>query len=105
MKRLPPLIVLLLRNAALGFAVAIAFVAAMLLFDVGGLGSLVSHSPDGVVATLALTFVTGLTFGSVQMGIAIMGLAEDDGAGPPGGRPPRHRRTRRPDHPVQRSMN
>ncbi|MCF4164773.1 hypothetical protein L2U69_03860 [Zavarzinia compransoris] len=83
--RVPPLVALLIRNAALGFCVAIVFVAAMLLADVGGLGTLVVRSPDGVIAVFALTFATGLTFGSVQMGIAIMQLGEEeqeDGDGP-----------------------
>lgn len=76
--RVPPLVALLIRNAALGFCLAIVFVAAMLLADVGGLGTLVAHSPDGPIAVFALTFATGLTFGSVQMGIAIMQLGNED---------------------------
>ncbi len=88
---LPPLVRLLARNAALGFMVAIVFVGAMLLLDINGLGTLILHSPDGIIATFALTFATGLTFGGVQMAIAIMQLAEgeqdmtsppDDGDGP-----------------------
>ncbi|PWR25919.1 hypothetical protein [Zavarzinia aquatilis] len=85
---LPPLVRLLARNAAFGFLVAICFVAAMLLLDINGLGTLILHSPDGIIATFALTFATGLTFGGVQMGIAIMQLADDDadeGAADPGG--------------------
>lgn len=97
---LPPLVRLLARNAALGFMVAIVFVGAMLLLDINGLGTLILHSPDAVLATFALTFATGLTFGGVQMAIAIMQLAEgeQDMASPPdsdGG--PRQRR-HGPDH-------
>ncbi|MCW0181882.1 MAG: hypothetical protein OJI70_08925, partial [Zavarzinia sp.] len=75
---LPPLVRLLARNAALGFMVAIVFVGAMLLLDINGLGTLILHSPDGIIATFALTFATGLTFGGVQMAIAIMQLAEGE---------------------------
>lgn len=84
---IPPLVALLMRNAALGFCVAALFIGAMVLFDVGGLGGLVMNSPDGLIAVGALTFATGLTFGSVQMGIAIMQLAErDEGDSGRGGR-------------------
>lgn len=92
---LPPLVRLLARNAAFGFAVAIVFVGAMLLLDINGLGTLILHSPDGIIATFALTFATGLTFGSVQMGIAIMQLADadaDDGPAGPGEGPGRRPR-------------
>jgi len=92
---IPPLVALLMRNAALGFCVAALFIGAMVLFDVGGLGGLVMNSPDGLIAVGALTFATGLTFGSVQMGIAIMQLADadaDDGPAEPGEGPGRRPR-------------
>lgn len=97
---LPPLVRLLARNAALGFMVAMVFVGAMLLLDINGLGTLILHSPDGLIATFALTFATGLTFGGVQMAIAIMQLAdgEQDMASPPDDDAGPRRRRPRPDH-------
>jgi hypothetical protein len=82
----PPLVRLLVRNAAFGFAVAGAFIGSLLVFDIGGLGTLVAEQRDGPLAAFVLTFATGLTFGSVQMGIAIMQLAEKDEDKPPRGR-------------------
>ena len=46
--------------------------------DVAGLRSLVAQSPVGWVAASALTFLLCLTFGSVQMGIAVMQLESND---------------------------
>lgn len=82
----PPLVRLLVRNAAFGFAVAGAFIGSLLIFDIGGLGTLVAEQRDGPLAAVVLTFATGLTFGSVQMGIAIMQLADKDEGKPPRGR-------------------
>ncbi|MFA5119753.1 hypothetical protein [Zavarzinia sp.] len=76
MEKWPPLVALLAVNAAQGFAAAFVFIGAILAFDIGGMGHLVFHSPDGWIAGFALTFATGLTFGSVQMGIAVMLLEE-----------------------------
>ena len=42
--------------------------------NVSGLGTLVSQSDVGPMAVGVLTFFTGLTFASVQMGVAIMML-------------------------------
>lgn len=81
----PPLVRLLYRNAALGFAVAACFVTALVVFDINGLGTLILNSPDGAIAAFVLTFATGLTFASVQMAIAIMQLAEGEQDGGPAG--------------------
>ena len=67
----------LARHAAIGFAIATFFVAALIVADVGRLGTLVVGSDVGALALALLTFFTGLTFGSVQMGIAIMLLGQD----------------------------
>lgn len=79
---MPVLVKFMLRHALIGYAVAIVFVAGLLALDMGGLATLVSTSQFGVLAVALLTFFTGLTFGSLQMGMAIMSLKEepeDDG--------------------------
>ncbi len=75
---MPILVRFLLWHALIGFAVALVFVAALLAFDVARLGTLVWASPSGAIALAALTFALGLTFGSVQMGVAVMLLGEDE---------------------------
>lgn len=79
---MPDLIKLLLRNAALGFLIAAIFVGVLLWTDIGGVGTLVANSDMALVAVFMLTFFVGLTFGSIQMGIAIMsGDWKAEGAG------------------------
>ncbi len=78
---MPDLIKLLLRNAAIGFGVAAIFVALLLLTDTGGVGTLVVHSDMGFVAVFMLTFFLGLTFGSAQMGFAVMTAHKQDERG------------------------
>ena len=78
---MPTLVKFMLRHALIGYAAAIIFVAAILALDVGGLRSLVETSSLGMLAVALLTFFTGLTFASLQMGMAIMSLKneEEDG--------------------------
>ncbi|MGD1885775.1 MAG: hypothetical protein ACFB01_01325 [Cohaesibacteraceae bacterium] len=68
----PPMVRFLISHALVGFGLAAAFVAALIGFDVGNVGTVLRQSGIAVPATLLLTFVLGLTFASVQMGIAIM---------------------------------
>ena len=75
---MPTLVRFLLRHALIGFVLAMVFVGALLAFDVARLGTLVWASPSGGLAVAALTFALGLTFGSVQMGVAVMLLGEDN---------------------------
>ena len=83
---MPDFVYFLARHALSGFAAAFVFVGLLLGFNVAGLRGLVLNSSSGLLAGAALTFVLCLTFGSVQMGIAIMGLGakeedvkDDDG--------------------------
>ncbi len=69
---MPPLILMLMRHAAVGFGIAALFVALLLAFDVGRLRLLITTSETGALALALLTFFLGLTFGSVQMGFAVM---------------------------------
>jgi len=80
---MPELVRFLVRHALIGIAVAAASVAALLTFDVARLGTLVWQSPSGIVAVIALTCGLAITFGSVQMGFAVMLLrtSEDDARG------------------------
>jgi hypothetical protein len=81
---MPPLVRFLLRHALIGLVLAVVFVGALLAFDIARLGSLIMASPIGLIAVLVLTVSVGITFASVQMGFAIMLLAdrdEDDGDG------------------------
>lgn len=69
-----PLTRFLARHALIGFGIALLFAGMLLGLDVAGLRTLVTQSPVGLIATGALTFLLGLTFASVQMGIAVMQL-------------------------------
>lgn len=75
-ERLPVLVRFLMRHALIGFGIAILFVAALLGVDAKGLRTLMLASPDGLLAAGVLTFAMGLTFSSVQMGIAVMLLPD-----------------------------
>ncbi|MEZ5936770.1 MAG: hypothetical protein R3C52_00955 [Hyphomonadaceae bacterium] len=57
-----------------GFVMAALFVLGLLANNVANLRTLVSTSDVGVLAVGLLTFFTGLTLASVQMGAAIMAL-------------------------------
>ena len=62
----------LLRHAAIGFGVAFLVVGLILWTDLVGLRTLMLESESGLLALGILTFFMGLTFGSAQMGFAIM---------------------------------
>jgi len=73
---MPILVKFMLRHALIGAAAAIAFVAIVLALDVGGLATLIGTSSDGTLAVALLTFFTALTFGGLQMGMAVMSMKE-----------------------------
>jgi hypothetical protein len=80
---MPTLVRFLVRNAVIGFVIALVAMSTILAFDFGGLRSLAMGSDMGIVAIGALTWALGLTFASAQMGFAIMLLNDtqpgDDG--------------------------
>ena len=82
---MPQLIRFLLTHAAIGFGLGIVFVTALMVFDVNGLKTLIWASDIWYVALFMMAFFFGLTFGSVQIGVATMLLAEEhqrgDGSG------------------------
>lgn len=82
---MPKLLQFLLVHALIGFGVAGVFVAALILLDVGGFATLTARSDVASLAIAVLTFFLGLTFASVQMGVAVMLLPKDGGPGPRGG--------------------
>lgn len=87
MSKLPKLVRFLVHHALVGFGLAVGFVALLLLNDVGQLASLVARDPQtGYLAVGLLTFFTGLTFGSAQMGFAVMLMVFDDDNHRKGGR-------------------
>jgi hypothetical protein len=74
---MPDHIRFILRHAAFGFVIAVAFVATLLAFDVAGLWHLVTHTSEGPVALAVLVVLCGITFGSAQVGYKIMTMPED----------------------------
>lgn len=83
---MPRLLRFLVLHAAIGFMVAGAFVALLILLDSGGFATLVERSDSAPLVICVLTFFLGLTFGSVQMGVAIMLLPHSDDGEDSGGR-------------------
>lgn len=84
---MPFLVRFLVWHALVGFGLAIVFVGALTALDVFHLGALLRGSEDGLLALGVLTFAVGLTFGSVQMGFAVMLMSDEKD-------PPRGRRAR-----------
>lgn len=80
---MPKLIKLYIRNVAIGFAIAAAFVAMLLWFNVMNLWQLVSTSDAGLLAVFLLWFMNGIVFAGVQFAWAVMSMAEpkDNGRG------------------------
>lgn len=81
---MPPLARFLLWHALIGFGIAVPFVGLLLGLNVGGLWTLIRGSDHGMAVGVLLTLFMGLTFGSIQMGVAVWQAGE----GAPG-RPPR----------------
>ncbi len=88
---MPELIKLYIRNVAIGFGIAAAFVAGLLWFDIMGLWQLISSSSSGLLAVFMLWFMNGIVFAGVQFAWAVMALAQDeDEGGPRRGTPVAH---------------
>lgn len=85
---MPLLVRFLLRHALIGVGLGALFVGALVLLDIGRLGTLAGQSASGLIALVVLTCAVGITFGSVQMGFAVMLMSEDEGT-PRKGRPAR----------------
>ncbi|TNC64494.1 hypothetical protein [Rubellimicrobium roseum] len=82
---MPHLIRLYIRNVALGFGLALAFVALLIGFDVAGLRHLVLGTEMGWLGGVMLVMFNGIVFAGVQFGVAVMRMAEPEDEGPRGG--------------------
>jgi hypothetical protein len=60
-----------------GLLAALLFCGILIVFDLFGLRSLLTGDSDGWLAGLLLLFGLAVTFGSVAMGIGVMGLERD----------------------------
>lgn len=78
---MPRLVRFYIRHVLIGFAVAAAFVAMLLWFNVANLWHLISTSDVGVLAATLLWAFHGIVFSGVQFGIAVMRLQDDGGSG------------------------
>lgn len=82
--RLPVAVRFMILHGVIGFGLAAIFVAAILWADPGGVGTLILRH-GGLPVIALLWFFSGLTFGSVQIGTAVM-LQDGREEGPRGGR-------------------
>ena len=73
-------------QVAIGFGIAALLLAALLLADLGGIGSLLRSTNAGVWPALLFWLFTGLTFGAVQFAVAL-GLAAEEKPGDDRGSP------------------
>ena len=73
---MPKLVRLYIVHTVIGFAVAAAFVAALLWLNVANLAHLVTHTASGPLAVFLLWMFNGIVFSGVQFGIAVMRLGE-----------------------------
>lgn len=74
---LPRIVVLIVLNALIGFALGVAFAAVIILTNVAGLKSLLEASESPFVAILMLFVMCGLTLASLVAGAAIMSMPRD----------------------------
>jgi hypothetical protein len=81
LRRIPVAVRFMLVHGLVGFGLAAIFVGAVLWSDPGGVGRLILRE-GGLPVIALLWFFTGLTFGSVQIGAAVM---LQDGTDRPGG--------------------
>jgi hypothetical protein len=80
---MPVAVRFMLLHGLVGFGLSAIFVAAVLWADPGGVGALILKH-GGIPVIALLWFFTGLTFGSVQIGAAVM--LQDGADAPRGGR-------------------
>ena len=88
---MPSLVRLYVTHAAIGFAVSFVFTTAIVAFDIGRVGYLVSHVEGGWLAAFLFFMLNGIVFAGVQFGIAVMRMAGSDDETPRGGSGPLRR--------------
>ncbi|HMO08266.1 MAG TPA: hypothetical protein PKD10_11560 [Paracoccaceae bacterium] len=83
---MPQLVRLYIHSVLVGLAAAAAFTAALIAFDVAGIGGLIWRSDMGFVAVAMLVLFNTVVFSGVQFGIRVMAMAEErnEGGGGPG---------------------
>lgn len=69
---MPALFRFLVRHAIIGFSGAAFLVAALIVTDTAGFGRVIRQSDSGLLAACLVVYFLGLTFASVQIGIALM---------------------------------
>jgi hypothetical protein len=74
-RQLPILVRFLIGHGAIGFGLSALLVGAILAGDPGGARALLLHAAGHWWPAVLLWFFLGLTFGSVQIGVATMLLA------------------------------
>ena len=72
--RLPRIVRLYILHSAIGFAIAAAFTAALIAFNVANIGHLVTSVDGGFLAAVVLFIFNGIVFSGVQFGIVVMSL-------------------------------
>lgn len=87
-KSLPKLVRLYITHVAIGFGIAVAFVAMLLVADVAGLRHLVLETRGGWIGGVMILISSWVVFAGVQFAIAVMRLAEKPGAPKGGNRAP-----------------
>ena len=81
---MPELVRLYIRSVFVGFGISVIFTAALVWWDVAGIGHLILGSDIGWIAAAMMVFFNGIVFAAVQFAVKIMAMA-DDGEGPKGG--------------------
>ena len=69
---MPALLRFLVRHIVVGFSAAALLVAALVFTDSAGFGTVIRQSEVGLLAACLVVYFLGLTFSSVQIGIALM---------------------------------
>ena len=75
---MPQLIRFYIKNCIIGFILAAAFTRAILWYNVGNLGHLVSSSDIGTLAVIVFWVLNGIVFAGVQFAVAVMLMAEPE---------------------------
>lgn len=76
---MPRLVRMYIRHVLIGWLLSCLFTAALLWLNVANLWHLVRATDAGVIAVVMLVVFNAIVFSGVQFGIAVMGMAEDEG--------------------------
>lgn len=82
---MPKLVRLYIQSIAVGLALSVIFLVALIALDIGGLGGLILGSSTGYVAAAMLIVFNGVIFSGAQFAYVIMRMADPED-GPRGGR-------------------